>query len=344
VGSASQGPRTDEGVRERFEELQVSLDRLAARGDAATPDDLWQSLAPLLVDSAGNSHRAELNVEKLWNPHSGARGKLGVVELRSLRMPPDLDRMIAIAALFRSLAARFALQPFEEPLVEWGSALHERFALPHFLREDLRQILSELDDGGFGLPAHLSTALLREDPPVAEEAIKGATLLLRPALEFWPLLGDVASQEQSGARLFDPSTQRLQIELRVRPGELRGRVSCEGWEVPLQRAGAQNGQDVYVGAVRYRAWEPNPGLHPDLRALDPLEVVWERGGEALAVALHGWIPGGGVYTGLPEDAEEARRRRSERAVIRRGVTPPGPKRAPSRGEAAIALDLRRLVR
>jgi hypothetical protein len=31
-------------------------------------------------------------------------------------------------------------------------------------------------------------------------------------------------------------------------------------------------------------------------------------------------------------------------VIRRGVTPPGPKRAPSRGEAAIALDLRRLVR
>ena len=32
VGSASQGPRPDEGVRERFEELAVSLDRLESRG------------------------------------------------------------------------------------------------------------------------------------------------------------------------------------------------------------------------------------------------------------------------------------------------------------------------
>src|SRR5262245_47659201 len=132
VGSASQGPRADEGVRERFEELQGALDRLAAQGDAATPEELWESLAPLLVDSAGNSHRAELNVEKLWNPHFGPRGKLGLLELRSLRMAPDLERMVALGALFRSLAARFALQPFEEQLVEWGSALHDRFALPHF--------------------------------------------------------------------------------------------------------------------------------------------------------------------------------------------------------------------
>ncbi|HYV45367.1 MAG TPA: transglutaminase family protein [Myxococcaceae bacterium] len=342
VGSASQGPRSDEGVRERFEELQVALDRLAARGDAATPEELWQSLAPLLVDSAGNSHRAELNVEKLWNPFSGARGKLGLVELRSLRMAPDLERMVALAALFRSLAARFALHPFEESLVEWGSALHERFALPHFLREDLQQVLAELDEEGLGLPALLAEALLREEPPLAEEPLKGATLLLRPALEFWPLLGDVASQEQQGARLFDPSTQRVQIELRVRPGELRGRVSCEGWEVPLQRAGARGGQEIYVGAVRYRAWEPNPGLHPGLRGLDPLEVIWERGGETLAVALHGWLPGGGAYPDLPADAQEAQRRRAERVVARRGVAPPGPRRAPSGGEAAIALDLRRL--
>lgn len=342
VGSASQGPRSDEGVRERFEELQVALDRLAARGDAATAEELWQSLAPLLVDSAGNSHRAELNVEKLWNPFFGARGQLGLVELRSLRMAPDLERMVALGALFRSLAARFALQPFEEPLVEWGSALHERFALPHFLREDLRQVLAELGEAGLGVPPLLTEALLREEPPLAEETLKGATLLLRPALEFWPLLGDAASQEQSGARLFDPSTQRLQIELRVRPGELRGRVSAEGWEVPLQRAGAQGGLEIYVGAVRYRAWQPDPGLHPGLRTLDPLEVVWERGGETLAVALHGWIPGGGVYPGLPADDEEARRRRAERAVVRRGVSLPAPKRAPSRGESALALDLRRL--
>ncbi|HVE82984.1 MAG TPA: transglutaminase family protein [Myxococcales bacterium] len=342
VGSASQGPRPDEGVRERFEELQVALDRLQARGDAATPDELWQALAPLLVDSAGNTHRAELNVEKLWNPHFDGRGQLGLVELRSLRMAPLLEKMVALGALFRALAARFALQPFDEPLVEWGSALHDRFALPHFLGEDLRQVLGELEEAELGLPPLLRAALLSDEPPLAEETLKGASLSIRPALEFWPLLGDVASQEQAGARLFDPSTQRLELSLRVRSGELRGRVSAGGWEVPLQRAGASGGQEVYVGAVRYRAWVPSPGLHPGLQPVDPLEVIWERGGEALAISLHGWIPGGGLYPGLPADAEEARRRRVERVAVRRGMPPPGAKRPPPRGEGTLALDLRRL--
>jgi uncharacterized protein (DUF2126 family) len=91
----------------------------------------------------------------------------------------DLERMVALGALFRSLAARFALQPFEEPLVEWGSALHERFALPHFLREDLQQVLGEMDETGLGLPALFSEALLREEPPLAEESLKGAALRLK---------------------------------------------------------------------------------------------------------------------------------------------------------------------
>jgi uncharacterized protein (DUF2126 family) len=343
VGSASQGPRTDEGVRERFEELQVTLDRLAARGDGVGPEELWGALAPLLVDSAGNSHRAEVNVEKLWNPHFGPRGKLGLVELRSLRMARDLERMVALGALYRSVVARLAVEPWEEPLVEWGAQLHDRFAMPHFLAEDLVEVLADLEEHGVGLPARLAAAVARQEPPLVEEELKGAGLAVRPALEFWPLMGDVASQERAGARLFDPSTQRIQVELRVRSGELRGRVSAGGWEVPLQRVGAQDGREVYVGAVRYRAWVPNPGLHPGLQPHDPLELWWERGGEALCVALHGWIPGGGVYPGVPVDAEEARRRRAERVVVRRGVQAPAVKRAPARGEQNLTLDLRRLA-
>lgn len=343
VGSASQGPRTDEGVRERFEELQVTLDRLSAKGEAVGPEELWGSLAPLLVDSAGNSHRAEVNVEKLWSPHFGPRGKLGLVELRSLRMARDLERMVALGALYRSVVARFAVEPWEEPLVEWGAQLHDRFALPHFLLADLEEVLADLDDHGVGLPAPLVDAVTRQEPALAEEELKGATLLVRPAVEFWPLMGDVASQERSGARLFDPSTQRIQVELRVPSGELRGRVSAGGWEVPLQRVGAHNGREVYVGAVRYRAWAPNPGLHPGLQPQDPLELWWERAGEALGVALHGWIPGGGVYEGVPADAEEARQRRAQRAVVQRGAQPPPVKRAPVRGEQSLTLDLRRLA-
>ena len=139
VGSASQGPRPDEGARERFEELQVAVDRLEARGAHVTPGELWESLAPLLVDASGNSHRAELNVEKLWNPFLPGRGKLGVVELRALRMAPTAAHLAAVAALFRALAARLQAAPYDEPLADWGAALHDQLALPSRLEADLQE-------------------------------------------------------------------------------------------------------------------------------------------------------------------------------------------------------------
>ena len=46
VGSASQGPRPDEGVRERFDELEVALAALERRGDAVTPPELWGTPRP----------------------------------------------------------------------------------------------------------------------------------------------------------------------------------------------------------------------------------------------------------------------------------------------------------
>src|SRR4029079_14074812 len=93
VGSASQGPRPDEGARERSDEMAVTLgwlEHLADRGELS-PDQLQLGVSPLLVDSAGNSRRAEINIEKLWSAHIAAHGprhgKMGVVELRAIRMP-----------------------------------------------------------------------------------------------------------------------------------------------------------------------------------------------------------------------------------------------------------------
>jgi len=144
LGSASQGPRPDEGVRERWEELQLAVDRLEARGAHVTPQELWESLAPLLVDASGNSHRAEVNVEKLWNPWLPGRGRLGVVELRSLRMAPSAAHLAAVASLFRGVVARLHAAPYEEPLADWSGALHDQLALPAFLADDLREVLADL--------------------------------------------------------------------------------------------------------------------------------------------------------------------------------------------------------
>ncbi len=334
AGSAGQGPRADEGVRELFEELPVALDRLAARGDQLSPAELWSALAPLLVDPSGNAHRAELNIEKLWNPHLPGRGRLGLVELRALRMPPTAARLTALAALFRAVAARLALQPFEEPLRDLGRELHDRAALPFFLARDLGTVLDDLDRAGLGLGPALRAELTALEPPLLELALGGARLTLRPALEFWPLVGDVASQERSAARLVDASSARLQLLVDA-GGGAPGRLSAAGWEMPLLPV--EGG--LHLGAVRWRSFAPAPGLHPGLPPQDPLRLCWERGGEAREIVLHGWRPGGGGYDGLPADGDEAARRRAERVQVR-GLSPPAP--LPPPPGPGLTLDLRRL--
>jgi uncharacterized protein (DUF2126 family) len=332
VGSAGQGPRPDEGVRERFDELGVALDRLAQR-DAPGAEELWTSLAPLLVDASGNSHRAEVNVEKLWNPHLPGRGKMGVVELRALRMPPAPERLLALGALFRAVAARLAREPFDEPLLDWGPELHDRASLPHWLGQDLAGVMADLAEHGLAPGKRLQSWLLPEGAELARVEHAGATLAVRRAADFWPLMGDVASQEGATARLVDASSERIEL-LVTSPGTGPGRLSAQGVEVTLEAAGGP----LHVGAVRYRAFAPQPGLHPGLGPHDPLVLEWERRGEAIRVELHGWKPGGGGYDVLPADAAEAALRRLERVVVRPGRFR-NPLRAPS---ARLTLDLRRL--
>jgi uncharacterized protein (DUF2126 family) len=311
VGGASQGPRPDEGARERFDELAIALARLDASPPG--PERLWAALAPLLVDGAGNSHRAELNVEKLWNPcpFLEGRGKLGLVELRALRMAETPERLAAIGCLFRAVAAR-AIE-YREPLADWGAALHDRFALPLFLEEDLREVLADLEAAGLGLGPDLAALVLSGAEPIARVPLGRAALTITPALEFWPLVGDVASQERAGARLVDSSSERLQLVVDGPPGDL----AALGFGVPLRASGPER----HVGAVRRRAFAPDPGFHPGLGAQDPLELVWRQGGDVRAISLHSWIPGGGAYPGLPADATEAARRRRERVVIREATWP-----------------------
>jgi uncharacterized protein (DUF2126 family) len=337
VGSASQGPRPDEGARERFEELPLALEWLTRRGDRATPAELWGALGPLLVDLAGNSHRSELNVEKLWNPWIPGRGQLGLVELRALRMPGRPERMVAVAALFRAVAARLAAAPYEEPLVDWGARLHGEWGLPWRLRQDLEEVLAELDAHGVGPGPLLRAELISGVEPLAEVRREDALLELTPALSFWPLVGDVASQESAGARFVDSSTSRLQVLVKHAPGKGAGVVSAGGWRVPLERL---PGGRAELGSISWRAFAPRPGLHPGLAPLDPLIIEWgsdrASGGGAVRVALHGWSPSGGAYDGLPADEEEARRRRHARVVVTRGVVAGETRAVPGRS----GLDLR----
>lgn len=345
-GSASQAPRADEGVRERFDELSVALDYLAARGGAATAKELWGMLSPLLVDASGCAHRAELNIEKLWNPWFGGRGQLGLVELRALRMPETPERMIAIAALFRALAARLALHPYLEPLIDWGSQLHDNASLPWHLERDLQSVLADLEVHGFGLGPELRAQLLSKPEPIAVLRDGEAKLELHSAISFWPLLGDAVLQATQGARLVDSSTTRVQVLVSAPRGRPLGQVGANGYRVPLQpvypTGDLPRERDYALGSITYRAFVPQYGLHPHVTAHDPWQLDWIRGdhgAQSQSIQLHAWHPDGSGYEGLPLSASEARARRAARVVISRGAAPA---RLKSAGTTQNRLDLRSL--
>ncbi len=343
AGASSQGPRADEGLRETLRELDLALEFLSRR-PPPDPEALQGALAPFLVDGSGNAHRAELNVEKLWSDRQGARGRLGVVEFRSQRMAPEPALLTARVALLRAVAAMVAASPPDGALKDWGDALHDRFSLPFYLRADLREVLADLARAGLA-PGPALEALLLDDAPrrIAAVPVPGAVLHLSRAVEFWPLLGDVASQEQGGSRLVDPSTMRLELRLQERDPQ----VSPSGWQVavrgvavPVREERDDRGACLVAG-IRYRGFVPAMGLHPALPAQSPLvlRLAHPLHG-AYQVTVHDWRPGGGAYDGLPRDREQAAARRAERCVLA-PAAPAAPAPAPpARACGEHVLDLR----
>jgi uncharacterized protein (DUF2126 family) len=347
VGSFSQSPRPDENVQESFSELQVALQHLAATAEPE-PEFIWRSLSPFLVDTSGNAHRSEVNIEKLWNPDLPGRGCLGLVEFRAFRMARDAEAAAAIAAMLRALAAMLSRQDTRYRLIEWGSRLHDRFALPFYLRQDLRSVFSDLEAARLGLAAPITERLYADDwRHVGHAELAGCRLDVDQAIEFWPLLGDAAVQE-GGSRLVDASTARLQLSLRPCAGHA---PDLDAWQllagrfrVPLRREQDESGA-VFIMGLRYRAFVPWSGLHPGLGAQGPIVLTLLPPGaqQGLRVTLHDWQPQGKPYDGLPDSLDEARRRTRERFVVEQIAPDEAPDvvTPPAAALSDYCLDLRR---
>jgi uncharacterized protein (DUF2126 family) len=347
VGSHSQSPRTDENVLESFSELQVALQHLAASA-APAPEFIWRSLSPFLVDTSGNAHRSEINIEKLWNPYLPGRGRLGLVEFRAFRMAIDANSAAAIAAMLRALAVMLAGQELSHTLIEWGSRLHDRFALPFYLLQDLHKVFDDLQCAGLGLGEPITRRLCADNwRHVGDAELTGCRLDVDLAIEFWPLLGD-ATEQVGGSRLVDASTKRLQLTLRScgdQDTDLDGwRLLVGKYRVPLRREQDETGV-VLITGLRYRAFVPWAGLHPGLGALTPIVLyLLPPGGEnGLRCTLHDWQPEGKAYDGLPDNLDEARKRIAERFVVEviSQDDAPDAVNPPDKAVSDYCLDLRR---
>lgn len=361
LGGGGQSARADERGADAFDELALELS-LLAREQQPSAERVWRGLAPFLADASGNNHRAEINVEKLWHPAPPERSRLGLVEFRALRMQHSAERATALACLLRAIAAMLHEAATETPPHDWGRQLHQRYSLPFYLEQDLVGILRDLTEAGFGLGPAIEAELERDEFLVWGAAeLPGCRLEVRRAIEFWPLLGDAASEQQSGtSRLVDASTAR--IELRLRPAAESaespagsGAPDWRGWTIgvggltlPLRPELDARGAALVYG-LRYRRYVTANALHPSLGAQVPLQLRLAH--PALAgrriVTLHEWRPDGQAYDGLPKDLDDASRRRAARIVCAEDSSDPRPGSGCDAATAAAALgpylaDLRRL--
>lgn len=310
VGPTGQAPRVDEGRPETLYELETAFAEIARLpDDPRRPATVDRALRHLLTDVTGNSHRSEFCIDKFGNPDS-LRGRLGLVELRGFEMPPHPQMALAQALLVRALVLRFAEEPFSAPLVRWGTALHERFLLPHFAAADLADVVADLRAHRIDFALDwLDPFLEFRFPRIGSVVVSGVELELRSAIEPWHVLGDATSGGTS--RLVDSSTERLQVTARgLVPG--RHLVTANGVPLPLRATGTPG---EFLAAVRYKAWRAWSGLHPTLDVDTPLRV--ELVDLANAVSLGGATyhvshPGGSTYERPPVNAQEAEARRARR--------------------------------
>jgi uncharacterized protein (DUF2126 family) len=309
VGPTSQAPRIDEARLDNLYELEIAFSQIPKEEEVPfwLTDRLFRHL---LTDLTGNTHRSEFCIDKLYSPDSSS-GRLGILELRGFDMPPHPQMSLVQMLLVRALVAWFWKKPYEHNLVRWGTELHDKFLIEHYVREDIKDVVDQLNKAGYAFNADWFDPFFEFRFPLhGMVEINNIHLELRAGIEPWNVLGE----EMTGggtARYVDSSLERLQVKVSNFVAE-RFVLTCNEVKVQLKNTGVHG---EYVAGVRYKAWDPYSALHPTIPVDTPLvfDIVdtWNKrsiGGCTYFVSH----PGGRSYDEYPVNSYEAESRRINR--------------------------------
>ena len=207
---------------------------------------------------------------------------------------------LAQQLLLRALIARFWDEPYRRALVRWGTELHDRFMLPHFVEQDFDDVhRRSCTRPAIPFEAELVRAAFRVPLP----AHRRRRLARRPARAA-PGARAVARARRGSRRRRHGALRRFVA--RAAAGQGRRPRSTRATSSPATAARcrctrpARDGE--YVAGVRYRAWQPPHCLHPTIPVHAPLvfDLVDTWTGRSLGgCTYHVAHPGGRSYDTLP---------------------------------------------
>jgi len=309
IGPTSQAPRIDEGRDEKLYEMEIAFSQVPEKG----PVPFWlvdRIFRHLLTDLTGNTHRSEFCIDKLYSPDTSSR-RLGILEFRAFDMPPHKRMSLLQMLLLRGLIASFWKKPYAHKLVRWGTELHDKYMLPYYVEQDIKDVVQDLNDYGYPFQLNWFDSFFEfRFVRYGTVSIQDMELEIRMGIEPWHVLGEEMSSTGT-ARYVDSSLERLQVRLSGYNG-FRYVLMCNGMRVPLRETVIKG---EWICGIRYRAWQPPSALHPTISTDTPLvfDIVDSWNSRSIGgCTYHVSHPGGRSYDTFPVNSYEAESRRVSR--------------------------------